>query len=82
MYQVWGFPTKDKDQILIVLCQYIYYWLRYRLNKENMPAVIMPTDPKLTQVPRVIHDVPDIVSRPQGQYTESFMSIFLLLAEI
>ena len=71
-----------KDHMLKVLCQYLYYWLRYRLNKENRPIVIMPTHPKLTQVPRVIHDILDVVGRPQGSYPESFVSISLLLAEI
>ena len=71
-----------KDNISKVLCQYLYYWLRYRLNKENRPIVIMPTHPKLTQVPRVIHDVLDVLDRPQGSYHERFVSISLLLAEI
>ena len=62
-----------KDHMLKVLCQYLYYWLRYRLNKENRPIVIMPTHPKLTQVPRVIHDILDVLGRPQGSYAESFM---------
>ena len=56
--------------------------LRYRLIKENRPLVIMPTHPKLTQVPRVIHDVLDVLGRPQGSYAESFVSISPLLAEI
>ena len=68
--------------MLKVLCQYLYYWLRYRLNKENRPIVIMPTHPKLTQVPRVIHDILDVVGRPQGSYPESFVSLSLFLAEI
>ena len=68
--------------MLKVLCQYIFYWLRYRLNKENRPIVIMPTHPKLTIVPRVIHDAVDVVCRPQGSYAKSFVSIYLLLAEI
>ena len=42
----------------------------------------MATQSKLNQVPRVILDVLDIVSRPQGSYNESFVSISLLLAEI
>ena len=71
-----------KDHILKVLCQYLYYWLRYRLNKENRPIVIMATHQKLTQVPRVIHNILDVVGRPQGSYAESFVSISLLLAEI
>ena len=58
------------------------YWWRYRLSKENRPLVIMPIDPKLTQVTRVIHDIPDVVGRPQGSYAESFVSISLLFAEI
>ena len=41
----------------------------------------MATHPKLTQVPRVIHDILDVVGRPQGSYPESFVSISLLLAE-
>ena len=61
-----------KDHMLKVLYQYLYYWLRYRLNKKNRPIVIMATQSKLNQVPRVILDVLDIVSRPQGSYTESF----------
>ena len=40
-----------KDHILKVLCRYPYYWLRYSVNKENIPLVIMPTHLKLTQVP-------------------------------
>ena len=71
-----------KDHMLKVLCHYIYYWLRYRVNKENIPIVIRPTHPKLTQVPRVIHDIFDVVGRPQGSYAESFMSISLLFADI
>ena len=70
------------DHILKLFCQYIYFWLGYRLNKENTPIVIMPTHPKLTQVPRVINDVLDVLGRPQGSYTESFVSISLLLSEI
>ena len=42
----------------------------------------MPTHPKLTQVPRVIHDTLDVVGRPQGSYAESFVSISILLADI
>ena len=34
------------------------------------------------QVHRVIHDILDVVDRPQGSYAESFVSISLLLAEI
>ena len=71
-----------KVRMLKVLCQYLYYWLRYMLNKENRPIVIMPTHQKLTQVPRVIHDIFDVVGRPQRSYPESYMSISLLLAEI
>ena len=76
------FWVDPKDHILKVLCQYLCYWLRYRQNKENRPIVIMPTHPKLTQVPRVIHDLLDVVGRTQGSYAESFVSISLLLAEI
>ena len=46
-----------KDHILKVACQYLYYWLRYRLNKENRPIVIMPTHPKPTQEARVGHPI-------------------------
>ena len=73
---------KPQDPMLKDLCQYLYYWLRYRLNKENRPIVIMPTHPKLTQVPRVIHDVLDVLGRPQESYPESCVSISLLLAEV
>ena len=45
--------------MLKVLCQYLYYWLKYRLNKENRPIVIMRTHPNLTQVPKVIGEVLD-----------------------
>ena len=58
------------------------YWRRYRLSKENRPLVIMPTNLKLTQLTRVINDIPGVVNRPQGSYAESFVSISLLLAEI
>ena len=71
-----------KDHIMKVLCQYIYYWLRYRPNKENRPIVIMPTHPKLTQVPRVIHDILDVLGRPQGSYAESFVALSLVLADL
>ena len=68
--------------MLKILCQYLYFWLRYRVNKENRPIVFIPTHPKLTQVPWVIHDILDVDSRPQGLYAESFLSISLLLAEL
>ena len=42
----------------------------------------MPTHPKLTQVPWVIHDVLDVLCRPQGSYAESFVALSLLLAEL
>ena len=71
-----------KDPILKVLCQYPYYWLKYRLNKENRPIVIVPTHPKLTQAPRVIRNILDVVDRPQGSYAESFVLISILVAEI
>ena len=71
-----------KDHILKVSRQYLNYLLRYGVNKEKRPIVIMPTHQKLTQVPRVIHDVLDVVDKPQGSYPESFVSISLLLAEI
>ena len=67
--------------MLKLSCQYLYYWLRYRLNKENKPIVIMPTHQKPTQVPKVIHDVFDLLGRPQGSYAESFVSISLLFAD-
>ena len=67
----WMSTLDPKGHILKVSLQYFYYWLRYRLNKENRPIVIMPTHPKLTQVPRVIHDILDVVGRPQGSYAES-----------
>ena len=51
-------------------------------NKENGPIVIMPTHPKLTQVPRVIHDILDVLCRPQGSYAESFVLLSLLLADL
>ena len=66
-----------KDHMLKVLFQYLFHLLRCTLNKENRPIVIMPT-----QVTRVIHDILDLVGRPQGSYTDSFVSIFLLLAEM
>ena len=71
-----------RDHILKLLCHYLSYGLRYRRNKENRPIVIMPTHPKLTQLPRVINDVFDVLVIPQGSYPESFLSISLLLAEI
>ena len=61
---------------------HLYYWLRYRVNKENRPIVIMATHPKLTQVPRVIQNILDVVGRPKGLYLESFVSLYLFLAEI
>ena len=61
---------------------HLYYWLRYRVNKENRPIVIMATHPKLTQATRVIHDVLDVVGRPKGSYPESFVSLSSFLAEI
>ena len=71
-----------KDHILKVSWKYLYYWLRYRVNKENRPIVIRPTHPKLTQLPRVIHDVLDVLGRPQGSYPESCVALSLFLAEI
>ena len=56
-----------------VSCKYISYWLRYLLNKENRPKVIMPTNSKLT---KILH----VMDRPQGSYAKSFVSISLLLA--
>ena len=37
--------------MLKLSCQYLYDWLRYRLNKEDRPIAIMPTHTELTQVP-------------------------------
>ena len=42
----------------------------------------MASDQKLTQVQRVIYDIPDVVGRPEGSYAESFVSISLLLAKM
>ena len=62
--------------------------LRYSLNKENIPnvimrpIVIMPTHPNFTHVPMVIYDVLGEVVRPQGSFAESFVSISLLLPDI
>ena len=58
------YRVDPEDHIQKVLCQYLYCWLRYRLNIENRPLVIIPTHQKLTEVPRVIHDILDIVGRP------------------
>ena len=63
------------------LCQYLYYLLGYKVNTENIPIVIMPTHSNLTQVPRVIHEVLDVVGRPQQSYAKSVVSISLLLNE-
>ena len=71
-----------KDHMLKGLCHCIYYWLRYRVNQENRPKVIMPTHAKLAQVPRVFHDVLGELGRTQGSYPESFVYISRLLAEI
>ena len=38
--------------------------------KENRPIVIMPTQPKLTQAPRVIHGILNLVAWPQGSYAK------------
>ena len=51
---------------MVDLQDHHYYWLRNRENKENRSIVIMPTHPKLTQVPRVIHDVLDVMGRPSN----------------
>ena len=67
-----------KDHIMKVSCQYHYYWLRYRLSKENRPIVIMPTFPKLTQVQRVIQDLLDVLGRNQGLYPENCMSMSII----
>ena len=69
-----------KDHILKVLCHYLYYWLRYRINKENIPLVIMPTHLKLTQVPKVINNVLNVLGKPPGSYAEGFVSLSLVLA--
>ena len=71
-----------KEHMLKVSCQYLYYGLRYRVNKQNRPIVIKQTHPKLTPVPRVIYEGPDVLVRPQRSHAESFVSIYLLLAEI
>ena len=71
-----------KDNILKVSCRYLYYWLRYMQNEENRPIMIMPINPKFTQVRSVILDVLDVVGRPEGSYAERFVSISLVVAEI
>ena len=73
---------RPQDHILKVSCQCLYYGLGYSLNKEKRPIVIMPTHPKLTQVPKVIQDAFDVVGRPQGSYPESFVPLSLVLAEL
>ena len=47
---------------------------------DNRPIVIMPTPPKITQMPRVIHNGLDVSCKPQGSYIESFVSISLSFA--
>ena len=53
-----------KDHALKDLCHHLCYWLSYSLNKENRPKVIMPTHPKLTQIPRVIYYIVYVLGRP------------------
>ena len=55
-----------KDHILTVSSHYFCYWLRYKLNKENIPIVIKPTHLTNDMDERVIHDVLDVLGRPQG----------------
>ena len=71
-----------KDHMLKILCQYMYHWLRYRLNKENIPIVIRSTHQKLTQVPRVVPEIHNVLGRPQGSYAESFVALSLVLADL
>ena len=59
-----------------------FYDIQYLYHISNRPIVIMPTHPKVTQVPRVVHDDLDVLDRPQATYPESFMSTSLVLAEI
>ena len=71
-----------KDNILKFSCHFLYYWLRYSQNKENRPIVIMPTHPKLIQVPRVHPDVLDVLGRPQSSYAENVVALSLVLADL
>ena len=59
------YSVDPKDHILKVSCQYLYYWLRHRVKKENRPIEIMSTHLKLIHVPRVIHDILDVLCRPK-----------------
>ena len=68
----------NKDHVMNILCQILYYCLLYSLKKENIPIVIMPTHPKPTQVPRVIQDLHDVLGRTQGSYPENCMSMSII----
>ena len=49
-------------------------------NQENRPKVIMPTHLKLTQVPKIINNVLNVLGKPPGSYAESFVLLPLVLA--
>ena len=67
-----------KDHILKVLWHYLNFWLKDKHLKNQ----VYKQGYKQGYAQWVIHDVLDVVGRPQGSYPESFVSISLLLAEI
>ena len=65
-------------------CQYLYYWLRYRLNKESRPILIMPNHPKLTQFMYLMYwvDPKDHILKVSGQYLHFQLSYSALLIKL
>ena len=66
-----------KDNILKVSWHYLHFWLKYKhLRNQGYKQGYKEGYAKW-----VIHDVLDVLCRPQGSYPESFLALSLFLAD-
>ena len=70
--------VEPKDNILKVSWHYLLFCLKYKHLKNQG----YKQGYKQGYTQWVIHDVLDVLCRPQGSYPESFVSLSLFLAEI
>ena len=71
-----------KDHILKVLWPYLHFCLKFKHLKNQRHKQRYKQGYEQGYAQWVIHDVLDVLCRPQGSYPESFVALSLFLAEI